>query len=194
MENFFNQKNMEIPQYVNTDSISEIYSVIPAGICNKSIDKRNNRYTIDRGSSSGIQKGMGVLAAQGIVGVVDVVKRNYSSIIPIHNTLSRTSVIVKNKEYFGILKWDPYDYTRSTLTTIPKHANVAIGDSVVTSGFSTIFPKGIYVGKIEKIKQEQGTTYFEILVKLVNDLALIQNVYIIDNKDKLERLEIENQQ
>jgi rod shape-determining protein MreC len=193
IENYFNRKYREIPLYSNSDSIVDIYSVIPAGICNKSIDKRNNRITIDRGSSAGIRKGMGVLDAKGIIGVVNMVNKNYSSIIPLNNTVSRTSVIVKNKEYFGILKWDPYDYRRITLTTIPKHANVAIGDSVITSGFSTIYPKGIFVGKIEKINTEQGSSYLSITVKLINDLALIQNVYIIDNKSKNERLEIENQ-
>jgi rod shape-determining protein MreC len=192
IENYFNRKYKEIPLYNNADSIADIYSVIPASICNKSIDKRNNRITIDRGSAAGIGKGMGVLDAKGIVGVVNIVNKNYSSVIPLNNTISRTSVMVKNKEYFGILKWDPYDYRKSTLTTIPKHADIAIGDSIITSGFSTIYPKGIFVGKVEKIKVEQGSSYLTIIVKLVNDLALVQNVYIINNKSKNERLDIEN--
>ncbi|MGE5355507.1 MAG: rod shape-determining protein MreC [Deltaproteobacteria bacterium] len=192
-ENYYNQKYREIPRYENSDSIVQIYSVIPAGVCNKSIDKRNNRITIDRGSSAGIQKGMGVIDAKGIIGVVNMVNENFSSIIPLNNTVSRTSVAVKNKEYFGILKWEPYDYRYCTLTTIPKHANIKVGDSIITSGFSTIYPKGIYLGKIEKIGQEQGTTYLNIRVRLVNDLALTRDVYIIDNKEKIERQKIESQ-
>ena len=193
IENYFNKRYKEIPLYSDTDSIADIFSVTPANIINKSIDRRNNRITIDRGSNAGIEKGMGVIDARGIVGVVNLVNKDYASILPLNNTISRTSVIVKNKEYFGILKWDPYDYRFSTLTTIPKHADIEVGDSIITSGFSTIFPRGIFVGKVEKINMEIGSSYLNISIRLVNDLALIQNVYIINDKTKSERLKIENQ-
>ncbi len=193
IEKFYNQRYKELPKYDNTDSLETLYNVIPATICNKSIDKRNNRITIDRGRSSGIKKGMGVIDSKGIVGVVSAVNEKFASIIPLNNTLSRTSVLVKNKEYFGILKWDPYDYRFSTMTTVPKYADVIVGDSIITSGFSTIFPRGVYVGKVAKISEDKGTGYLNIKVRLVNDLGLIQNVYMINDKDKKYKLMIEKQ-
>lgn len=191
IKNFFNQKYLEIPNYTPNDSVMKGINVISANICNKSIDKRNNRMTIDIGYKKGVHEGMGVIGDKGIVGVVTFVNKNYSSILPLNNTLSRTSVIIKNRGYFGLLKWEPYDYTHTTLTTIPKHAQIAVGDSIITSGFSTIFPRGIYIGKIEKIKYSNSSMYYDISVKLINNLALIENVYLIERPNKNEIFEIE---
>ena len=192
LEQSFNNKSINDTRHAGTDTVlMKEYTVIPATVCNKSIDKRTNRITLDKGTGAGIQKGMGVIDAHGIVGVVRKVNSDFASVIPLHNTLSRISVAVKNKGYFGILQWQPYDYRRTVLTSIPKHANVAEGDSIVTSGFSTIFPKGIFVGTVEKINLDKGSNYFNIIVKLNNDLALVDEVYVIKNNKKDKKLEVE---
>lgn len=191
IENFYNRKYKQIPDYKGNDSIADYYKVIPAIVCNNSISKRNNRITIDRGKNDGIEKGMGVIGNKGVIGTVSAVNQNFASIIPLHNTVSRTSAMIKNKEYFGILRWEPYDYRKSVLTTIPKHADVSIGDSIITSGFSAIFPKGIFIGTIDKIDVQQGSNYFEISINLVNDLYRLHEVYIIADKRIEERSEIE---
>ena len=193
IENFYKRKYIHIPNYKNIDSIVDYFTVIPAVVCNKSIDKRNNRITIDRGSIAGIEKGMGVIGNDGIVGIVNAVNRNFASIIPLNNTVSRISVMVKNKEYFGILRWEPYDYRKSVLTTIPRHANISVGDSIITSGFSAVFPKGIFIGIIDKIDVNQGSNYFDITINLVNDLFRIHDVYIIGDNRRKEISEIEIQ-
>lgn len=190
IQNYFNGKYKEIPNYSGSDSISNQYQLIPATICNKSIDKRNNRITLDVGSNVGIEKGMGVLSASGIVGVVKKVNEEFSSVIPLNNTVSRVSVSIKNSGYFGVLKWNPYDYRRTILTSVPKHAIVEVGDTIITSGFSTIFPKGIFVGKIEKVDLQRGSNYFDITVKLVNNLALEQDIYVIGNRKKNLKLDV----
>ena len=192
LEQSFNNKNKNYVDYHGEDTLSlKDYTIIPATVCNKSIDKRTNRITLDRGFDAGIEEGMGVIDAHGIVGVVRKVNSDFASVIPLHNTISRTSVAVKNKGYFGILQWQPYDYRRTVLTSIPKHANVAEGDSIITSGFSTIFPRGIFVGTIEKINLDKGSNYFNIIVKLNNDLALVDDVYVIKNNKKDKKLEVE---
>ncbi len=176
----------------STDTIMDKeFMVIPAGVCNKSIDKRNNRITLDAGLKAGIRKDMGVIDAYGIVGVVRKVNSDYASVVPLINTVSRVSVLVKNKGYFGILEWEPYDYHKTKLTSIPKHANIAQGDTIITSGFSTIFPKGILVGTIEKFSLDRGSNYFDITVNLSNDLALIEDVYVIKNYKKNLKKEVE---
>jgi rod shape-determining protein MreC len=191
IQNYFNTKYQEIPRYSSSDTVLNDFSIIPAFICNKSKSKRNNRYTLDIGSKAGVKKGMGVISSKGIVGVIRKVNEEFSSVIPLHNTISRTSVMVKNKGYFGILKWKPYDYRKTKLISIPKHANVMEGDSIITSGFSTIFPKGIFIGIIKKIDLNRGSNYFDITVNLVNDLSLEKNIYIIGNKKRELKLDVE---
>ena len=167
------------------------YKIIPTSICNKSITHRNNRFTLDKGTIEGIDVGMGVISSRGIVGVVRKANEEFASVIPLINTISRTSVMVKGKGYFGILKWKPYDYKKTTLEEIPKHANIITGDTLITSGFSTIFPKGLMVGTITDIELDRGSNYYNISVSLINDLALVQDVYVIDYKKKGLKLEVE---
>ena len=191
IQNYFNSKYLEIPKYSNTDTILNDFIIIPAFICNKSISKRNNRFTLDNGSKVGVKKGMGVISSKGIVGVIRKVNEEFSSVVPLHNTISRTSVMIKNKGYFGILRWKPYDYRKTKLISIPKHVNIMKGDSIITSGFSTIFPKGIFIGVIDEIKLERGSNYFDITVDLINDISLEKNVYVIGNRKKELILDVE---
>ncbi len=173
------------------DSTFKKFEVVPSVICNKSSDKRNNRFTIANGTNAGIKKGMGVIAVDGIVGVVRSVNEKFASVLPLNNTKSNTSVSIKGKGYFGILRWQPYNYKMMKLESVPKHANIVVGDTVVTSGFSTIFPKGIDVGVIKKINDKRGSNYFDIDVMLNNDLALVENVYVIINNQKALQEEVE---
>ena len=191
IQNFYNHKYKEIPNYIPEDTISNTIKVISANICNKSIDKRNNRITIDRGKRDGVKSGMGVISAEGIVGVVAKTNNNYSSIIPLINTISRTSATIKNKGYFGILVWKPYDYSSTILTTIPKDADVEVGDTIMTSGYSTIYPRGIMIGKVEKIDLLPGSIYYDLKVKLNNNFALLEDVYLIERKDLADIQELE---
>jgi rod shape-determining protein MreC len=192
LQHSFNKNTHNVGNSNEKDTLPEKeFNLIPATICNKSIDKRNNRMTLDQGSSAGIKKDMGVIDAYGIVGVVRKVNSNYASVVPLINTISRVSVLIKNKGYFGILEWEPYDYRKIKLTSIPKHANIENGDTIITSGFSTIFPKGIFVGTIEEIQLVRGSNYFDITVHLNNDLALVENVYVIENLKKYQKEEVE---
>ncbi len=176
---------------ISHDSTFEKFEVIPGIVCNKSIDKRNNRITIANGTNSGIKKGMGVISIDGIVGVVRSVNEKFASVLPLNNTKSNTSVSIKGKGYFGILRWEPYNYKMMKLESVPKHADVAVGDTVITSGFSTIFPKGIDVGIVKKINDKRGSNYFDIDVALNNDLSLVDNVYVISNNLKELQEEVE---
>ncbi len=192
LQQSFNKNPATVYDNKTEDTLLEKrFNIIPATVCNKSIDSRNNRMTLDKGSNDGIKKDMGVIDAHGLIGVVRKVNSDYASVVPLINTVSRISVLVKNKGYFGILEWEPYDYRRTKLTSIPKHANIERGDTIITSGFSTIFPKGILVGTIEEIQLIRGSNYYDIIVRLNNNLALAENVYIIENLKKDLKNEVE---
>ncbi len=190
-QNYFNSRYYKTDNPEIKDSVLAEFKIIPASICNKSVTHRNNRYTLNKGTGSGIKKGMGVISARGIVGVVRKANEEFASVIPLINSISRTSVMVKGKGYFGILRWQPYDYKKTMLEEIPKHANVSKGDTLITSGFSTVFPKGIVVGTIDKVDLDKGSNYYKITVNLINDLALIEDVYVIEYTKKELREDVE---
>jgi len=175
--------NIELPDE-NADSIFQKYKFIPARISSKTIHKRNNRMTLDKGTANGIEEGMGVISEKGIVGIVKSANRKFSSVIPVINTQLQISAKIKNKDYFGDLSWEPYDERYLILNHVPKHAPVENGDTIITSGYSTIFPPGIEIGRIEKISLPAGSNYFKIDIRLVNELANMGHVYVIENKLK----------
>lgn len=159
---------------------TSITKVIPARICNKTIHLRNNFITISKGSSNGIKKGMGVISQNGIVGIVKSVSNHYADVLLILHSLSRTSVSVKNKDYFGNMVWKSQSTKRVQVEAIPKYAELNVGDTIITSGYSNVFPLGLEIGKIASFEAEQGGSNYLIDVDLFNDLELIQHVYVIE--------------
>lgn len=188
----YNQEKPEIFQSLPKDSVFEKYVFHPARIINKSINLRNNRFTLNKGLNDGIEAGMGVLSPKGVVGVVHKTNKRYCSVMPLVNTQFQLSVKIQNKNYFGDLIWQPYDARYMLLKHIPKHASLTVGDTVLTSGYSTIFPADIPVGTIDEIALPAGSNYFDINVKLFAEIARLEYVYIIENKLKELQEEMES--
>jgi rod shape-determining protein MreC len=191
MERLFQDQKPEFLREEIHDSSLLQYEIIPAQITNKSINLRNNRITLDKGSVDGIKEGMGVLSTKGIIGVVQKVNSRFASVMPIINTQMQVSVRIRTKNYFGDLVWEPYDERYMLLKHIPKHAAIALKDTVVTSGYSTVFPRDIPIGTIENIRLPAGSNYFDIRVKLFNELANMDYVYVVGNrlKDLMDDIE-----
>lgn len=192
MERLFQDDKPDFLREEILDSSLLQYEIIPAQITNMSIKFRNNRLTLDKGKADGIEEGMGVITTQGIIGIVQKVNNRYASVMPIINTQMQVSVKIQTKNYFGDLVWEPYDERYMLLKHIPKHAEVAIKDTVVTSGYSTVYPKDIPIGTVENIRLPAGSNYFDIQVKLFNHLANLEYVYVVRNRMKDLQVEIEN--
>ncbi len=187
-------ENLEI----NTDSIhlgyvesDSTYRFTPAKIINNSVNKQQNYITLNRGRKHGIQPDQGILSAQGIVGVVTSVSESYSSGLSLLNPRWQVSAKLKNSGYYGSLSWDGVNYQIADLNEIPFHVNLSVGDSVVTSGYSSIFPEGLMIGIIDEFNQPQGENYYNIKVRLSTNFKAIRYVEVIENmkKDELENLE-----
>ena len=121
------------------DSCRFIYQ--SARVINNSVNKGSNYITINLGSSSNIKPGTGLISARGLVGIVTNVSKNYSVAISLLNTKFRVSAKLRNSEYFGSLTWDGKSYQHAILREIPAHASVQVGEAIVTSGYSAIFPE-----------------------------------------------------
>ncbi|MBK8625031.1 MAG: rod shape-determining protein MreC [Saprospiraceae bacterium] len=176
------------------DSLLNQYTLIPTIISSTTIHKRNNYLTLNKGYREGIRSDMGVIAShKGIVGIVRNISENYSQVISLLHSQTKISCAIKNRMGHGSLVWKNMDPLRMTLESIPKHETIAIGDTVITSGYSTMFPKGILVGKIETYNVIPGSNSYNITVKLFNDLTNIKYAYVIQNRFAAEQATLEKE-
>ena len=167
------------------------FEFIPARVINNSVNRQSNYLSLDKGSLSGVFPDMAVIAPDGIVGVVRNVSAHYSTVIPILNSKLQVSVVLKNSKYFGSLVWDGKDYREAIVNEIPIHIELEKGDTLVTSGYSALFPPGEMVGTIESYRESQGGSFRTLRITLSTDFKKLSRVYVINNRGKKERLEIE---
>jgi rod shape-determining protein MreC len=180
-----------IPQ---SDSIYYQHDLIPASVCNSTIHLRNNYITLCKGSREGVMPDMGVISSlKGVVGIVRNVSSNFAHVMTLLNSQTKISCAIKNGKGHGSLVWKNLDPLRMTLESVPKHEALSIGDTIITSGYSTMFPRGILVGKIEKFKVNPGSNSYEITVLLFNDLTNIKYAYVVQNRFGAEQLKLENE-
>ena len=174
------------------DAYPNAYSFLPAQVINNQFARLDNNYiTLNRGSLSGIKEDMGVLSPTGIVGVVVNVSPHFSRVIPILNPKYQPSCKIKGTNFFGTLYWDGKDPQYSFLKELPQHAEFNIGDTIVTSGFSTVFPEGVPVGTIENTVKSKGENYNSVRVKLFTHFNALSEVLIAVNALKEEQLNVE---
>ena len=166
------------------------FSYIPAKIINASTNKQFNFLTLDKGRHHGIEPEMAVVSPRGVVGVVYSVSGNYASVIPLINRDFRLSARILNTGYFGSMSWPGKGYDQTILEEIPFHVELHEGDSIVTSGYSAIFPEGIFVGTINSFEVEEGN-FYNILVDLAVDYKTLAQVNVIRNLLREEQLELE---
>jgi rod shape-determining protein MreC len=134
---------------------------------------------------------MGIISVNGVTGIITNVSPSFSSGLSLLNTRWNISAKLAKNNYFGSLTWDGKNYQRALLNEIPFHVELAIGDTIVTSGFSTIFPEGVLLGTIESFKKGGGDNFYTIRVKLSVDFKSVSYVEIIENKEKQEILTIQ---
>lgn len=164
-----------------------------ARIINNSANKQQNYITLNKGLEDGIKADQGILSPQGVVGVVTSVSNSYASGLSLLNPRWSISAKLKNSGYYGSLRWDGQNYRQADLLEIPIHVNLAQGDTVVTSGYSSIFPEGLLIGTILSFDKPQGENYYNIKVKLAVDFKSIRYVHVIENVKKEELKALENE-
>lgn len=155
--------------------------VLSAQVVTNNITMRDNYITINKGSKDGVKPKMGVVCGTGIVGIVSHVADNYSLVMSVLNSKSSVSCRLRDSNYFGYLHWQGGNVLCATLDDVPRHANLKLGDAVETSGFSNIFPPGVFVGRIIQIRDSRDGLSFQLTVQLSSDLANIRDVAVILN-------------
>lgn len=172
------------------DSVMRELHLIPAKVIANSVTNSENLITIDKGSSDGIRPDMGVICGSGVVGVVYLTSSHYSVVIPALNKRSRISCSIRGRDYFGYLTWTGGDPTKAYVEDMPRHAKFKRGDWVETSGYSSIFPHGVAVGKIEKIFNSKDGLSYRLQIGLSTDFARLRDVCVINDSTMVERMRL----
>jgi len=167
------------------------YNIIPAKVITNELDRADNLLTIDRGEADGIKPGMGVACGNGVVGVTYLTSRHYTVVIPVLNThSSRVSCAIRGHGYFGVLRWYGEDASHAFVEDIPRHARFKRGDWVETNGFSSIFPAGIAVGRVEQVYNSQDGLSYRLKVRLSTDFGNLRDVVVINDNSLVERVRV----
>ena len=163
-----------------------------ATVANNALNAVNNYITIDKGTADGVEAEMGVFCNEGVVGIIYTASEHYSVVIPLLNSKSSISCRVKGSDSFCTLQWDGSDTRYSYLVDLPRYTKFEIGDTVVTSGFSSIFPADIPVGIIERTEDSDDGMFAQARVELFTNFATLRKVYIVGNEGRKEQWELEN--
>jgi rod shape-determining protein MreC len=174
----------EIPQ---TD-----YKLFKAGVIKNSINLGDNYITLNKGYNEGIRPEMGVVDGNGIVGIVYETSPSYSLVISVLNSKSNISCKIVGSDYFGYLKWERGDSRYAYLKDLPRHAEFNLGDTVVTSGFSTVFPEGVIVGTVDDMSDSHDGLSYLLKIKLATDFGKISDVRVIARNGQQELKELDN--
>ena len=181
----------EDPKEVEELEKLQQYKLIPAKVITNELHLSNNLITIDKGENDGIEVGMGVACGQGVVGVVYLTSAHYSVVIPVLNMKSsRISCAIRNRGYFGVLRWDGRDAGIAYVEDIPRHARFNKGEWVETNGFSTIFPPGVLVGQIKQVYNSRDGLSYRLQVRLSTDFGNLRDVVVISDKTIAERMRL----
>ena len=170
----------------NTD-----YQVFKARVINNSLNLVDNYITLNRGSKDGIRPEMGVVDGNGVVGIVYDTSSHYSRVISVLNSKSSISCKIVGSEYFGYLKWEYGDSRYAYLKDLPRHAEFNLGDTVVTSGYSTVFPEGIMIGTVDDMADSNDGLSYLLKVKLATDFGKVSEVRVIAGTGQQEQKELE---
>ena len=168
------------------------YSVVPARVVNNSTTRSNNFITIDKGRTDSISAEMGVLSGNSIVGIVYQASAHYALVLPILNSKSSISCKIRRTDYFGVLKWEGGSSRYAWLEDIPRHSEFSLGDTIVTSGHSAVFPEGIPVGTVDdRIDSQDGLSYL-LKVRLFTDFARLTDVSVVRYSGRAEQAALED--
>jgi len=174
-------QDVPLDSILNRSKRDTSFNFISAKIINNSVNRQQNYITLNKGRKDGIKPDQGIISSNGIVGIVTNVSESYAMGLSVLNPRWSVSAKLKKSGYYGSLTWNGKDYQHVDLNEIPFHVELEVGDTVVTSGYSSVFPEGILVGTIASFTRPEGENYYTIDVLLSENLKSVAYVEVIDN-------------
>ena len=177
--------------YINDTAYAQKYVYTSAKAINNSTNKRENYITINKGSLNGIKPGMGVVSPNGIIGTVKNVSENFCSVMSVLHEKNAVSAKIKKSGYIGSLVWELGDYREAKLKDIPNHVQLSKGDTIITSGYSLVYPQGELIGVVKEFELPEGNNFYNIKIELTVDYKKLSHVFIVKSWMKVEQAELE---
>lgn len=179
------QQLQTIRDRIDSDTVivteSSQYEFVVAHVINNSISHAFNYITINKGAADGIRPEMGVIDQNGVVGSINVVGEHSARVISVLNPKFHVSCKIKGSEHFGSLSWDGKDPTVAILEDLPQHSQVKAGDTIVTTGFSSVFPPDINVGYVLPPEKGKKLVFNNLKVRLATDFTTLGTVQVVVN-------------
>jgi rod shape-determining protein MreC len=167
------------------------FDFVSAKVINNSTRYYKNFITINRGKDHGLEAGMAAISQLGAVGKVKSVSDHYAVLISLLNIDDQVSSLIKRTGHFGTVQWDGTDTQVIDLKYIPRHVELKAGDTVVTSGYNSVFPEGIVIGVIKSFKLNEEAQFHSIKVALSQDFGKLSFVEIVKSNLKKEKDSLE---
>ncbi|MBQ5775033.1 MAG: rod shape-determining protein MreC [Paludibacteraceae bacterium] len=185
----FHLQNETLKEKVMLDSIStpkNSFHYIPAMVVDFTTNQQHNYIILNKGRNDNLREGMGVVCEQGVIGTIKQVSNHYSIVMPMINTDTHISCRIKKNNYVCFTQWNGVHYDKLNLTDIARHINITPGDTIITSGYSQVFPEGMLVGVVEDVQDDESESYLEVQMHTYVDFRSLKYVYAIDNPLKVE--------
>jgi len=179
---------------LNDTNYSQKYVYTSAKAINNSTNKRENYITLDKGSINGIKAGMGVISSKGVIGTVKNVSKNFCSVMSILHEKNAVSAKIKKSGYIGSLVWQLGNYRVGQLNDIPNHVQLSKGDTIITTGYSLVYPEGIAIGVVKDFDLPEGNNFYNISIEFTVDYKKLSHVFIVKSwmKEEQKKLEATN--
>ena len=184
------QQSDTLLNYISKDSLMS-FNYIPATVIKNSTNKHNNFIVLNKGLKDGVKNDMGVVTERGVIGIIYSTGKYSSIAISLLSINHSISAKVAKSNTFGTIKWRGGNINKITLKEIPFHINLIQGDTICTSGFSSIFPSNIPIGTINSHKVIDGIN-IEAELDLLEDFSSLHFVNIIDNYNRIEIDSLQN--
>lgn len=193
LEKMLKEKGMDSTKLYSIERLDPMEcQIFKANVIKNSLNKADNYITLDRGTAEGIRPEMGVVDANGVVGIVYKTSPHYSLVISLLNRKSSISCKIVGSDYFGYLKWEGGDSQFAYLKDLPRHAEFNLGDTVVTSGYSTVFPEGVMIGTVDDMSDSHDGLSYLLKIKLATDFGKVSSVRVISRNGQDEQKALED--
>ena len=170
------------------------FTYTTGNVINSSTNRSRNFLTADVGKTAGVRENMIVVNDAGVVGMVTAASHHFCTILPIINNAFRLSAKIQRSGFHGQVLWDEVSYRRAVMEDVPEHAQVQVGDSIVTSGSSSYYPEDLYIGKVREVEMDRNGGFYRLSIDLAVDYKAISQVKFIRNNRADEQRELEEEQ
>ncbi|MCS6905396.1 MAG: rod shape-determining protein MreC [Bacteroidia bacterium] len=171
-------------KFAPSDSAS--FDYIPCRVIYNSNNSNYNYLILNIGRKHGVEEDYGVVSNGGIVGIVTKVSENYSLAMSLLNKNFKLNAQITSNNVRTLFQWKGGDVKYGSLSYVPLHYKISVGDTVVSSSYSSIFPEGYIIGTIHSFADNQADGFYNIKVKLSSDFRKLDYAYLVRHKRKNE--------